>query len=216
MSRFYGWALALTIALSGCLVAERVMAQNPPPSPVSRAPAGPTVALVDIGYIFKNSQRFKTMMEELKADVERIKAESKAQRAEINELGDRLRQYRNGTPDYQALEGEIAKRQAQFTATSQLRGRDIARREAKIWLDVYREICDATNDYMQRNNIDMVMRFNGDPVDPEEPDSVREFLARSVISHRSELDITPAILQSMNRGGVNRPVPGGQQGGPYR
>jgi Skp family chaperone for outer membrane proteins len=216
MSRLHGWALTLAIALSGWAVAQKTEAQQAGPTPGTRATPGPTVALLDVGSLFKNSQRHKAMREELKGDIERLKADSQTQKAEIAQLGERLRQLRNGTPDYQDLEAEIAKRQAAYTATFQLRSRDLARKEAKMLLDVYAEICDATNDYMRRNNIDVVLRFNSSNVDPDDPDMVREFITRPIVSYRTDLDITPAIVKYLDRPNSNHPVPGGQQGGPYR
>ena len=210
MSRLCGWAAAIATALSACVAAESVVAQDSSPPPAARAPAGPTVALLDVGYVFKNCTHFKAMMDEMKRDLERFKSDAQAQKNSIVQLGERLQEFRSGTADYQALDAEIAKRQAEFTATFQLRNREFARREAKIWHDVYKEICDAANDYMQQHNIDIVLRFNGDPVDPEQIDSVREFVGRSVVSYRTDLDITPAILQYVNRSASNRPAPGQQ------
>jgi Skp family chaperone for outer membrane proteins len=215
MSRLHGWALMLTIALAQCGTVGIAVAQQSPP-PTARPTAGPTVALIDIGYIFNNYTRFKSSMAEVKTDIERLKADAQTQKDELNRLGQRLQQYRSGTPEYEAIDAEIAKRQAELTAKFQLRNRDIARRQAKILLDVYKEITEATNDYMQRHNIDIVLRFNGDPVEPEQPDSVREFITRPVVSYRTDLDITPAILQYLNRAAPSQPTPDRQQGGPYR
>jgi hypothetical protein len=55
---------------------------------------------------------------------------------------------------------------------------------------------------VQQRGIDMVLRFNGSPVDPEQINSVREFINRPVISYRSDLDITKPILEDLNRAGA--------------
>jgi Skp family chaperone for outer membrane proteins len=208
MSRLLGWSVVITFVLTGCIAAENAAAQDSSPPPSARSPAGPAVALLDVGYIFNNCTRFKALMEELKADLERTRAEAKVQRNEIAQLSERLQQFRSGTPDYEALDAEIAKRQAEFTAKLQLRNRDFGRRQAKIYLDIYKEICNATNDYVERRNIDIVLQFNGNPVDPEQPESVREYIGRTVVSYRNDLDITPAILQYINRPSQNRAAPG--------
>jgi Skp family chaperone for outer membrane proteins len=216
MWRLSGWAATMAVALSASIAAENVVAQDSLSPPASRAPAGAAIALVDIGYIFNHCARFKALMEELKRDIERFTADARAERNAIAQLGERLQQYRSGTPDYQALDAEIAKRQAEFTAKYQLRSREFARREARIGHDVYGEIRDVTDDYMRRHNIDVVLRFNGNPVEPEQLDSVREFITRPVVSYRRDLDITPAILEYLNRSSPEQAAPAQPSKEPYR
>ena len=85
----------------------------------------------------------------------------------------------------------------------ELEGKDFKRREAGIYYSVYREICDATNSYAQQHGIDIVLQFSGATVDSEQLESVGKFIARPVVAHRNDIDITPAILQSVNRGEPN-------------
>jgi hypothetical protein len=51
------------------------------------------------------------------------------------------------------------------------------------------------------------LRFNGNAPEPEQIDSVRDFIGRPVVSYRTDLDITPAILQYVNRQAPNRAAP---------
>jgi hypothetical protein len=43
----------------------------------------------------------------------------------------------------------------------------------------------------------MVMRFNGDPVDVDKPDSVLSFINKPVVYYDKSRDITPIILDSL-------------------
>jgi Skp family chaperone for outer membrane proteins len=216
MKESLGWltiASAVVLAFVGTRIAA---AQNQSPSPAAPAVRGPTIALLDVGYIFKNHNRFKGMKEDLTADAERTQAELKAEANAITQLGERLREFRSGTPDYKSMETQIAKRQAELNAKAQLWKRDMARNEAKVISSVYKEICDAADYYAQQHGIDMVLRFDGEPVDPEQIDSVWAHVGRPVVSYRSNMDITPAILQETNRSGPARAAPAQKQRVPFQ
>jgi Skp family chaperone for outer membrane proteins len=201
------------VALSPFVVSQIGAAQDPPAPSTVRAP---TIALLDVGYVFRNHQRFKGIKEDLKADAERKQAEFKTEADAVTQLGERLRELRHGTPDYKSLEAEVAKRQAELTAKVQLWKRDMARTEAKVTNNLYQEICDAANYYAQQHGIDVVLRFDGEPPDPEQLDSVWAHVGRSVVAYRSDMDITPAVLQEINRTGPVRAAPARQQQVPFR
>ena len=66
--------MAVTAAcfLSLSLICSQAFSQSPVRRPVRRKrAAAPNIALLDVSYIFKNHPRFKSMMDEMKADVDR-------------------------------------------------------------------------------------------------------------------------------------------------
>jgi Skp family chaperone for outer membrane proteins len=167
-------------------------------SPVAPA-AGPRMALLDVSRIFKSHQRFKGMMDDMKGDVERAEAQVKTERETIGKLAERLQEFRKGTPDYKQMEEELAKRQADLAVQVQLQKNEFLQREAKIYHAVYQEIWQATDYFCKQNRIDMVLRFNGEAVDVERPDSVLTFINKPVVWYDRGLDITDAVLQDLNR-----------------
>ena len=72
-----------------------------------------------------------------------------------------------------------------------------------IYHNVYQEIWQATDYFCKQHGIDMVLRFNGEPVDVQRPDSVLTFINRPVVWYDPGLDITDAILQDVNRPAAN-------------
>jgi Skp family chaperone for outer membrane proteins len=208
--------LSGTVIVVSCLalVARIGIAQNASQSPAGPV-AGQVIALLDVKYIFEHHARFKEQKKELNAEVERATAEDRAERTAIVQLNERLQEYRSGTPDYKTVETEIASRQANLTAKLQLRSREFGRKEAKLLCNVYREICDSTNQYAQQHGIDMVLRFSSESADPEQPDTVWQWIARPVVAYRNGLDITPAIVQDLNRSETSRPAPGQQPKVPF-
>jgi Skp family chaperone for outer membrane proteins len=204
MSRLFAWTAIAVVAVSLCVVAQGVVAQNPSPAPAGRAAPVQTIALLDVAYVFKNHNRFQAMNEEIQNDVKRFQAEVTVEKNAIGQLNERLQQFHPGMPEYKSLDDEITKRKVALTARHEVQMKEFMRRQMKTWCSAYKEVCDATDAYVQQHAIDMVVRFNGDPVDPEQPDSVKEFVGRQIVSYRSNLDITPEILKSLNRSGANR------------
>ncbi len=200
MKKSHRWAVSAAAVSLGCFfVASLAVAQQGPAAPAT----GPRLALLDVSRIFKSHQRFKGMMDDMKADVERAEAQVKGERDAIAQLAERLQEYRKGTPEYKQMEEDLAKRQADLAVRVNLQKNDFLQREAKIYNSVYQEIWQATDYFCKQNRIDMVLRFNGEPVDVERPDSVLTHINKPVVWYDRGLDITDQILSDLNRTTIN-------------
>ena len=93
----------------------------------------------------------------------------------------------------------------------QLQKNEFLQREAKIYHNVYQEIWQATDYFCKQNRIDMVLRFNGEAVDVNRPDSVLTYINKPVVWYDRGLDITDQILQELNRTAIN-PGPANRTG----
>lgn len=193
------WA-ALLVILSVVMYYSSVVAQGPVrPAAAPVVAGGPKLALLDVGRIFKHHARFKSMMEDMKADVQQAEARVKAEREAITKLGERLQEFRKGTQEYKSLEEELARRQADLSVQMSMQRNEFLQREAKIYHNVYQEIWQATDYFCRQHGIDMVLRFSSEPVDPDRPDSVLTNINKPVVWYDQGLDITDAILQELNR-----------------
>jgi len=195
------WPLRLAALAFGvaclCVSLPHAWGQTAPPMPRHAAQGG-NIALIDVKYIFEKHARFKMMMDDLKADVERAEAQVQAEREAIKKLTERLENFR-GTPEYKAMEEEVTKRQSDLAVQIQLQRKEFLQREARIYYNVYQEILQELSYYCPRNGIDIVLRFSGDPVDVERPDSVLGYINRPVVWYGKDRDITGVILESLNR-----------------
>jgi Skp family chaperone for outer membrane proteins len=194
--------MAVTAAclLLFCLISSQVFSQGAVPSrqPVAQpAGAATNIALLDISFIFKNHPRFKSMMDEMKNDVNGAEARVNKERETINKLVEQLDTYRKGSPDYNAMEKEIAERQANLSVKVSLERKDFLAREAKIYFTVYKEIEQEVEYYCSNKGIDIVLRFNGDPADVDKPDSVLSFINKPVVYYDKGRDITKPILDTL-------------------
>jgi Skp family chaperone for outer membrane proteins len=167
-------------------------AMAPGHSPV-RPSNAPSIALIDINFLFEKLPHFKQMMDQLKADVERAEAEVKREREELTKLVQRLESYR-GTPTYKSMEEDIARRQSELGVRVSLQRKEFGQREARIFHNVYREIQDEVDRLAKEVGFDCVIRFNGDAVDPERPDSILNYINRPVVWYGRDRDITMTVL----------------------
>jgi len=174
-----------------------------PTAPVSAAPAGGVpVALLDVSRIFQEHARFKQMREAMMADVQMAEANAKAEGEAIKGLMEQLRGVPSGSPEYKAMDEQIAVRQGNLEARVRLQRKEFVQREAKIYHYVYLEVLQEVHYYAQTNRIAMVLRFSGEQIDPENPESVIKGINKPVVWYNPQFDITNAILQKLQGSGT--------------
>lgn len=199
----------LLAALAACVLAIGLIggfgvAQQPGrPAMRPTVRGGPTIALLDVPYIFKNHTRFKAMMNDMKADVERAELQMKADRDAIQKLAEQMKEYRKGTPEYKELAEVITKRQADLSIKIRLQKDEFLQREAKTYYNVYQEIHQEVDYYAAANGITMVLRFNGDPADLGRPETVIRTINKQVVWYTKDQDVTPVILDRLNQRAFN-------------
>lgn len=160
------------------------------------------MALIDVGYIFKNHAGFKTMRENLEQDVNLANVDFQNTRQRLEAKQQDLQNYKKSNTDYAAKEAELAREVAEMNAALALKRNQFSDREAAIYYQVYQEIRDATANYCKQNGIHVAMQFNGEQqLATDNPNMVQSEVARRVVYHDTSLDITPAVLGMLNRAG---------------
>lgn len=171
------------------------------------------IAVVDISYVFKNHQRFKAMMEQMKTEVQSTETQLREQRKAIAKKEEQLGIYQAGSPDYKRLDEEITREKAEFNLQATKQRKDFLEKEAKIYYQAFVEVNDAVKYYAQRQNLGLVLRFNGDPIDPNKREDILRAINKPVV-YQNSIDITPDILKTVNRsaGAAQPPInPGTSQ-----
>ena len=67
------------------------------------------------------------------------------------------------------------------------------------------EVVDAVNVYATSHNIALVMRFNGEPVDPLKKEDIMRDIDKQVVI-QNQIDITPDVLMLLNRDQRSQPT----------
>jgi Skp family chaperone for outer membrane proteins len=204
---------AITVSLVALTVVPRLGAQ---PGAAGRPPmgsmgggggqgGGTSVALIDIGYIFKSHIRFKNSMDSLGKDIRATEDTLNKERTVIQKMMERLKDYKPGTPDYKHLEEDIAQKQADFQVKAQIQKREFVEREGALYFKTIQEINEQVKYFSEKNGIGLVMKFNGDATDPNDRDSVMRELNKPVMYYSPGIVISDAILAELNRGQTPNP-----------
>jgi Skp family chaperone for outer membrane proteins len=182
---------------------------SPSQAAAQRLETAPQVAILDLAYIYANHVRFKELNEAMRREVMAAEEELKGNKEDLQKLVDKLDDYRRNSPEYRDLEEEITRKQAKLQADVNLQKKAFMEMEAKNYFTVYQEVTDAIKSYCEKHGILLVLRFNGDPIDADNPQEVVKALNNTVLHYHKEIDITPHILAMVNksRKGPSNPVP---------
>ena len=178
--------------------AQPVAPASPPPAPLTQAAPTIRVAVVDVGEIFKKHKKFKEKMDKMKEEVLAAENKLKQERDQIASRVEQLKGLNVGTPDYRKLEAEVAKAQGDFNVNAQLQKKDFMEREAKVYLEVYQEIEANVKAFAQHYQIDIVHRFDGEPIDPTDRNRILGGITKPIVYYSNSIDITKAIIKMID------------------
>jgi Skp family chaperone for outer membrane proteins len=137
-------------------------------------------------------------MESMKKEMESIEAQLKADRERIAQTEQERNKYNAGSAEYKKLDEEVARMMAEFNLKMTRLRKDFLEREAKVYYQTYLEVVEAVGYYAKRHNIGLVIRFNGEPVDPNKREDVLREINKPV-PWQDSIDITPDVLALLNR-----------------
>jgi len=217
--------VATFVALS-CVAVSQLQAQAPPAqnqlpprtapggapgaapgaAPANRGPAAGNlggsrhgIAVIDVTRILENYSRLKLSMERYKADAMAAEEGLKKKRDVMAKRVEAMKALKPGTPDFKKEEEALTKMESDWKLEVAAQRRDFGERESSNYLKAYQELCQAVKVYAERNNISMVLRYNGTPVDPNNREMVQMEVFKMVMFFDKSIDITDNVLDEMNR-----------------
>ncbi len=158
------------------------------------------IAVVDVSYIFKNYAQFKNAMETMKTDIQSAEAKLKTEGQSLEALAEKAKSYQPSSDEFKQIDEEVARKKADLSIKMGRIRKDFQEREAKVYYDTYVQVRNMVQYYAQQNNIGLVLRFNGDQINPNNPKAVLSGINQLVVS-QNNIDITPDILALLNGGG---------------
>lgn len=164
----------------------------------AQSAAGTKVVVIDINSIFKNHQRFKGTMDDIKKEIAEFENYLRDQRTAITQQTERLKSLPQGTPEYQQLEEQIAQKHTNLQLETGRKRKEILENEAKVYYNAYKEIEEHVENFARQNGIALVLRFSSEDMDPTKRDSVLQGVNRAVV-FQDRLNITSLIIDSLNR-----------------
>ncbi len=159
--------------------------------------ANQRIALVDVAKVFKAHSRFNASLEQMKKDAEMFQAMMRTEQEKLAAEAEVLKQIDPKSPEFKAKETEISKKLAELQVTQSQKGREISEKEARLYFDTYVEVTQQIGNFADRNGIGLVLRFNSDPIDSSNRQSVIEGVNREIVFQTGR-DITNQVIATIN------------------
>ena len=163
-------------------------------------PAGgaPKVVVMDVTKVFENLTHFKTEIEQIATEAEQYEAGLKAQQQELMKKAETRKDFTPGTPDYKKIEEEMARMQSEMQMNAMLKRKEFLEREAKIYFKYYTQIRTTTKAFCDGYGVQLVLNYDSSSIDAGNRQSVQMGI-RNPIVYQSNLDITTAITEQLNK-----------------
>lgn len=194
------WAILAGLMVCGMTAAAWGQGAAPKASatgaPAPTKPAGTIVALVDIGHVFKNHPRVKQQVEAMKQDLGNYEKEIVAARQDLSKQREKMVKFTVGSPEYKQAEEQIARQVSDLQVRDQMKKKEVLDSEARIYFDAYKEVQDVVGRLSNEYGIGLVIRFDSQPIDPNDRNAVQAGVNRNVVFQRN-LDLTPLVLERL-------------------
>ena len=142
------------------------------------------VVLVDIGQVFKNHPQFSAGLAELKSKADRFQAEGQQLQKQLIAKAEALElEFEKESDDYRDREALLAKESATMEVDQRSKMRELLKQEALLHFDTYVEISEVVSQYCQEFGIQLVLRFNREEMDPNNPNSIMQRVNGGVVFH---------------------------------
>jgi hypothetical protein len=151
------------------------------------------VALVDMTKAYAQNEEFKSKVELMKRDVAEAEERLKVRKGAIDQAQAALQAFPPGSVKRTEAEQKLLLDQQTLQADVNLQKAKFMEQEARIYLDVYDGLLEIINAYAEEQKIDLVLRFNAQPIDRTNLQQAMQELNRQVVYHKG-LDITDEIM----------------------
>lgn len=191
-------------------------------------PRGPThnIAVVNLTAIFERYQMTRDLEQMFEERRQKVSAEAKDKRENINMLRNAILDIKPGTPDFVRREEELITAEIEFQAWLEIQERRL-KEQHKSWLKmIYKNTQQVIAKIAEKNGIDLVLTYND--LEENAPDSVsfkQQILLRSVIYASERSNLTESVIEMLDKEyqrsggaaelqggpGASRTTPPGQQ-----
>ena len=161
---------------------------------INAANAQTKVAIVDVGAIFKQHTLFAGQLEALKAQADGFKAEALKAQQSLAQSAQALQFLRADSDDYRAKQTELAQKAAALQVEQNGLMQKLMEKEAMLHFETYQQVNALISQYCDDRGIQLVLRYNKQEMDLDNPGSVMQRVNSSVIYHDPGNDITQAIV----------------------
>ena len=165
------------------------------------APARGQIAFCDLVNLFNNYQRAKDLTTELNERRIAIKAESDTRTKAVETIRMELENYKKGSQQYEQTFNEVARQSIDLDAYLRYQEQLALRDHRSLTEEMYKEIIGAVAKVAARQGASVVMQREQDQLNTEDTKAMlQQIYNRKVLYFNEALDITDAVLTSLNQG----------------
>jgi len=169
--------------------------------PLSIAPL--PIALINLDRILKDYKPLNDKLDPLKAEAKEVEAAIQVRQAELEAVGNQLRQTLPGSPDQQRLQIQLVKMQGDFQRFVAESRNKLQQKEAATYLGFFRQLDAEISKYSKANGLKLVLRQSTTSLDDGQPlPDVFKALNRQIF-YEDGIDITDAILKALQVSSAN-------------
>jgi outer membrane protein len=206
VKNFFQFASFIALAAGGLSLGTAWSQTREPGQPKATAkPAGSEsaqphmVGLIDMAHVFKNYKKFESLRDELKVKITASEEHAKQMATSIKQLQEEMKSLKETSSDYTEKESQLASATADFEAFRRATQREILKEESAIYHIVYMEVADAVRRYSNHYGYTLVLRFNREDLNPDDPQGLIQGMNRQVVFYRLEDDMTESVLDHLNK-----------------
>ena len=199
MKRAIFWSSAVALLAGVLTLGGNAWSQNKDPQAAPAANQPHKIGLIDMAHVFKNYKKFESMREDLKAELQDSETKAKEMQADLVNGQNALKALTEGTKEHTKREQELVKKVAEFESFRRSGQRDFLKKEAGIYLQIYTETSEAVKKYADFYKYTLVMRFNREELETDNPSALLNGMNRQVVYYKQEDDITMPVLDYLNR-----------------
>lgn len=159
------------------------------------------VALIDMAEVFRQYVKFQNLRNDLQEKIKAKDGEIQVTVKKMQSLQQKLqgKEIAKGSEDYQNLEKQYVQLGSELEAARKQAQLELMREEAKNYHTVYLEVQQAVKAFSKHFGYTIVMRFNREELDSNDPQKVIQGLGRQIVYHDAEDDITDGVIEFINR-----------------
>lgn len=169
-------------------------------SVASLAEAQSSVAIVDIGMVFKAHPTFPRELETLRAEADQFQKNAVQLQQQMVAKSEKLKLWTPDSENYRNFETQLAQELATLEVQQRSEMRSLMVREAQLHFQTYQQVKKVVNDYCAAKNIRLVLRHTDQKLNVDNPKSVMADVNKNLVFYTPEIDITNEIIRQI--GGV--------------
>ena len=169
-------------------------------SVASLAEAQSSVAIVDIGMVFKAHPTFPRELETLRTEADQFQKNAVQLQQQMVAKSEKLQMWTPDSEDYRNFETQLAQELATLEVQQRSEMRSLMVREAQLHFQTYQQVKKVVNDYCAAKNIRLVLRHTDQKLNVDNPKSVMADVNKNLVFYTPEIDITNEIIRQI--GGV--------------